>query len=74
MNLTRLPEAAAWCMGKKTGPHQKVFAEPCNTCARCNLPETGGPNQRYFTTYPRTEDGQCVRWMSMQLPQMEIFE
>ncbi len=45
MKLTRLPEAAAWCMGKKTG----------------------------MATYPRTDDGQCVRWMSMELPQQEMF-
>jgi hypothetical protein len=73
VTLTRLPEAAAWCVGVKEG-WPGVFVDPCNTCARCNLPVTGGPGQRYFTTYPRTDDGQCVRWMSMHLPQMEIFE
>lgn len=73
MTLTRLPESAAWCPGKREGD-PGTFVQPCDTCARCNLPTTGGPNQRYLTTYPRTSDGQCVRFMSMQLPQMEIFE
>lgn len=59
-------------MGKKAGI-PGALVTPCDTCARCNLPVTGGPSQRYFSTYPRTDDGKCARFMSMQQPQQEMF-
>lgn len=65
-----LPYDVARCFGKLEGDPPGVPVEPCDTCARFHFrfKADGGARQAYFTTYPRSLDGSCVRHISMQLP------
>jgi hypothetical protein len=70
---TYLAKDVTRCFGKLVGEPPGTPLAPCDTCARYHFLKQTDQYQRWLISPPRTDDGQCVRHLDMQLPQQELF-